>query len=223
MSDFICEESNNSPVWGSVDLAVWKLVPEKFGGGIPYIQNFKNAWVKNNKTTIILSAKENFIPAQLLAGVCWIEVGGDPNFIDRAAFEIRSFDWSGSEWMDKNMTITSSPQKTSFGAVSMQLRTAAETLGLDPKTMTGEQFRSLANCLQKDVFNIKLVARHLKQLIDHDTLQCSSNPVLSNEQIRIAGTRYNRGISLSLEDIKKNTSYGDFIVNRLPLFIDLLK
>lgn len=35
------------------------------------------------------------MPPELIAGVGWIEVAGDPNFIDRVAFEVRSFDWSG--------------------------------------------------------------------------------------------------------------------------------
>lgn len=42
------------------------------------------------------------LPAELLAGVCWIEVAGDPSFIDRVAFEVRAFDWSGPDWVDPN-------------------------------------------------------------------------------------------------------------------------
>lgn len=221
MVDFSCKESNNSPVWGAGNVLKWKTVPEKWGGGIPYIQKFKDEWVKNNKVTIDLSAKENLIPPGLLAGVCWIEVGGDPNFIDRVAFSVRSFDWSGPDWVDRNMTTTNVPQKTSFGPVSMQLRTAAQTMGLDQSKMTTGDYRRLASCLQQDIFNIKIVAQHLKQLVDHDANQC--NIVLSVDQIRIAGARYNRGIGLSLEAIRKNTSYGDFIVNHWSRFEELLK
>jgi hypothetical protein len=42
------------------------------------------------------------------------------------------------------------------------------------------------------------------------------------EQVRIVGARYNRGIGLPLDDIKKNTSYGDFIVKFWPRFTRLL-
>lgn len=222
MTDFSCNESNNSPTWGLVDLFAWKLLPERFGGGIGYIQRFKDAWVQHNKAQIKSAAAQYNMLPELLAGVCWIEVGGDPNFIDRVAFEVRSFDWSGPEWVDKNLTITKNPIKTSFGSVSIQLRTAAETLGLDPSAMSIIQQRNLATCLQKDTFNIQIVARHLRKLLDHDHLQ-KKPPHLDMDQVRIVGARYNRGIGLSLEDIKKNMSYGNFIVKFWPRFTNLLK
>jgi len=222
VTDFYCNESNNSPTWGLVDLFAWKLLPERFGGGIGYIQRFKDAWVQHNKAQIKVAAAQYNMPPELLAGVCWIEVGGDPNFIDRVAFEVRSFDWSGPEWVDKNLTITKNPLKTSFGSVSIQLRTAAETLGLDPSAMLTIQQRNLAACLQKDIFNIQIVAQHLRKLIDHDGLQ-KIPPLLDMDQVRIVGARYNRGIGLSLEDIKKNMSYGNFIVKIWPRFTNLLK
>jgi len=222
MTDFSCKESNNSPTWGLVDLFAWKLLPERFGGGIGYIQRFKDAWIQHNKAQIMAAAAQYKMPPELLAGVCWIEVGGDPNFIDRVAFEVRSFDWSGPEWVDKNLTITKNLTKTSFGSVSIQLRTAAETLGLDSSAMSTIQQRNLAACLQKDIFNIQIVAQHLRKLIDHDGLQ-KSPPLLDMDQVRIVGARYNRGIGLSLEDIKKNMSYGNFIVKFWPRFTNLLK
>jgi hypothetical protein len=88
--------------------------------------------------------------------------------------------------------------------------------------MSHAQLSNLADCLQKDVFNIALVARHLRMLIDHDGLQ-TKPPAMSMDQVRIAGARYNRGIGLTLEQIRKNTSYGDFIVKFWPRFSGLLK
>ncbi len=222
MTEISCAESNNSSTWGLVDLVAWKIVPRRFGGGIPYIQKFKDAWVRHNKDLIKRAATKQNIPPELLAGVCWIEVGGDPNFIDRVAFETRSFDWSGPDWVDRNLTITKNPVKTSFGSVSMQLGTAAHTLGIDPSTLSASQVRGLANCLEKDAFNINIVAKHLRQLIDHDNLQ-GNLPLLTMDEIRIVGARYNRGIGLSLENIKKNTRYGDFIVKFWPRFTNLLQ
>lgn len=222
MADFSCNESNNSPTWGMLDLFAWKLLPQRFGGGIGYIQKFKDAWVLRNKGFINAAATRYKMPPELVAGVCWIEVGGDPDFIDRVAFEVRSFDWSGPPWVDQNLTLTTPPAKTSFGSVSIQLRTAAQTLGLNPAGMSTQEMRELADCLQKDVFNIEVVARHLRQLIDHDGLQ-DSPPILTMEQVRIVGARYNRGIGLSLDEIKKNTSYGDFIVKFWPRFSSLLR
>lgn len=222
MAVLACEKTNQSPTWGIVDLFLWKLAPKRVGGGIAYIQRFKDAWIQYNKASIRVTAARHAFPPELLAGVCWIEVGGDPSFIDRVAFELRAFDWSGPSQVDKALTTLSHPAKTSFGAVSMQLRTAAQTFGLDPYGMSVSQLRALAECLQKDVFNVELAGKHLRQLIDYDGLQ-SDPPRLSMDEIKIVGARYNRGIGVSLEEIKKNTSYGDFIARLWPRFNQLLR
>lgn len=91
------DTSSDYPAWTVIDLVRWKLVPEKFGGGRPYIQRFKDGWVRHNRSHIRRIAALNQIPPELLAGVAWIEVGGDPQFIDDVAFKIRSFDWSGPQ------------------------------------------------------------------------------------------------------------------------------
>lgn len=117
------------------------------------------------------------------------------------------------------MAITRHPNKTSFGSVSIQIRTAGETMGIPASDMSVTQSRGLANCLQRDVFNIDVVAQHLRQLADHDKYTFP----LSMEQVRIIGARYNRGMGLSLEQIKQNTSYGNFIVNFWPRFSSLIE
>lgn len=118
-----------------------------------------------SKNKVILSDRLLFaikLPPELLAGVCWIEVGGDPNIIDRFAFEVRVIDWSGPAYIDRNFTITSPPAKTSFGFVSLQLRTAAKTMGLNADHVSTSELRSLSLCLKKDTYNINLAAMHLR-------------------------------------------------------------
>ena len=217
-------ENNDSPRWDLIDLARWKLVPEWAGGGKPYIQGFKDAWVVRNKERIIVAAGAQNIPVELLAGTTWIEVGGDPNFIDRMAFEVRSgvaanprlqstLNWAGLK------KFTAPAAKTSFGSISMQLRTAAETMGLDPSKMTHQQFSKLGSCLEVDFYNIDIVARHLRMLADYDKLQSP----LTKEDARIIGARYNRGIGLSMEKLKEDLSYGNFIVNNWERFHNLVR
>jgi len=219
MSAMRCGPSNNAPRWGLFDILAWKVIPTQIGGGRPYIQKFKDAWIRYHKQRIKSSALAHRLPPELLAGVCWIEVGGDPHFIDHAALEFRSFDWSGPSFVDAHLTISNHPTKTSFGSVSMQLRTASQTLGIDVRELSTEQLRSLSRCLENDVFNIEIAARHLRQLINHDKLAAP----ISMEAIRIVGARYNRGIGLSLAQIKKDTSYGNFIVEHWPRFAQLLR
>ena len=78
MAELVCTATNNSPTWGMIDLFMWKLVPPRFGGGRGYIQKFKDAWVQHNKHFIRIAADKYRLPVELLAGVCWIEVGGAP-------------------------------------------------------------------------------------------------------------------------------------------------
>lgn len=222
MGDPVCEATNGSPTWGVIDVLRWKAWPERLGGGRAYIQQWKDAWVRHNRTQIRAVALREGFPVEVLAGVCWIEAGGDPMLIDRVAFEVRSFDWSGPDWIDRHMTVTHTPGRTSFGAVSMQLRTAAQTLGMDPARTTQAQLRELAHCLEQDVFNIDVVGRHLRQLIDRDGLQ-TGRPGLSMDAVRVLGARYNRGSGLSLAQIRGNTSYGDFIVRNYSRFASLMR
>ena len=220
--ELVCTYDTQPPKWNLNDVFMWKMVPERLGGGIPYIQRFKNSWVQFHKDQIKREAAAKGFPAELLAGVCWIEVGGDPHIIDTVAFNVRAFDYSGPDWVDRNMTITNRPYRTSFGSVSMQLATAARTLGRDATTMSYTELRNLATCLEVDTFNISLVADHLVEIIQLDNLGTSAADI-SMDDVRIIGARYNRGLGLSLERIRQNTSYGNLIVTRWDLLTELLR
>jgi hypothetical protein len=222
MAQFSCPASNQSPTWSTIDVLKWKLVPEKLGGGKAFIRRFKDGWVKHNRAQIKQLAAAKRIPPELLAGTAWVEVGGDPTFIDRVALEVRAFDWSGPKWVDDHLTITREPSRTSFGPVSMQLRTAARVMGIDPQTLSADDLRNLGSCFEKDVFNLQLVATHLHDLILFDFPKANTS-ALTPEQIKIVGARYNRGTGLSLDQIKQNTSYGNFLVNNWSHFTALLQ
>ncbi|MDR1423114.1 MAG: hypothetical protein LBI92_00680 [Azoarcus sp.] len=208
------------PKWGVVDLLRWFPFRERIDSeflqlGMPYIQTFKNTWVVHNRHYILENAAKNQIRQELLAGVCWVEVGGDPNIADWGAFSARVFNQSlGSPLNGKNAwkigeLLTKPPENTSFGSVSMQVRTAADTVGRSFDDYS-DQLR-LAAILQVDVNNIEIVARHLRQLAEHDKF----SPPYTKEQARIMATRYNRGVGRPLEKLladKRSMSYGDFVV-----------
>ena len=59
---------------------------------------------------------------------------------------------------------------------------------------------------------------HLRQLANFDKLPDPLTP----DDIRIIGARYNRGITSTLESIKKDSRYGDFIVRNWVYFNKLL-
>lgn len=83
--------------------------------------------------------------------------------------------------------------------------------------MAVSELRSLSHCLERDVYNIALTAKHLRMLADHDHFVS-----IGLEEARVIGARYNRGVELSLDKIMQNTRYGDFIVKNWLRFTQLM-
>lgn len=214
------------PKFTVFDAVCWKLLPTKWGCGDEYLWSFKYSWIRHNKDNIKEAAASNHIPALLLAGVALVEVGGK-DFTDWPVFNIRSFDWSGPAWVDRHLTITKNPGYTSMGAVSIQLRRAAETMGLDSSRLTQQQLNTLAIALQSDRTNLFIVAKHLHQLVLIDNPQIINPMLLSDEQIRLAGTRYWYGPDAShkliVEKAAAAGSYGSNIVRNKSVIENLLK
>lgn len=204
--------------WGIIDLLKWKA-PPILGGDPNYLRNFKSTWVRFHGIEIVRYADVYHIPRLLLAGVTWIEVGGDPDWVDSIAHKVRTFDHLGDPYLEP-ITITKKPRLTSTGDVSIQIRRAAETLGMDSKKLTREQQQKLIDLLKNEVANLAIVAKHLWNLSKIDFL---NKPLDNDEAIRIIGARYNRGPDLSFEEIKRNTSYGDFIIRHKSMILDLIK
>ena len=62
MPDFCCSVSDNAARWSVVDLAAWKLVPERFGGGKVYIQRCKDSWVTHSRIHIRAASNAHKFP-----------------------------------------------------------------------------------------------------------------------------------------------------------------
>jgi len=150
MGDQFCDPSSPSyPKWSVFDALMWKLAPERFGGGRPRLEAFKDAWIVYNKMRIVSEAKGGSIPADMLGCVAYNEVGGDPPFVKRdVVLPTRQFDWSGPDWVSRHLTITKPPGYTSEGAVKIQLRIAARQMNLDGDRLTYEQQNALTQCLE---------------------------------------------------------------------------
>ena len=200
--------------WTLIDSAR-RLAAQKLGiGDKAILSKYKDAWTRAHRKEIKDTASFNAIPVVLLAGVCWIEVGGDPDIIDQLAYAVRSFDHLVDPFLEP-LTITKVPEQTSLGDVSIQLRRAAETLGPAWSNLSDADKTKIVQCLLNEPCNVGVVGRHLKDL---KRIDFPSGNGIESEIIRITGARYNRGPSLTLEQIRMNTSYGDFILgirNRL--------
>lgn len=188
------------PKWTAWDVVRWWVIPARLGGGEQHLLRYKDSWVVYNRERIIAAARNAKIPAYLLAGIAWNELGGKPDSMDSLAFPVRYFDWSGPNWVDRRLTITERPERTSVGSVSIQLRVAARTLGLDIAKMGFAEQNRFKAALERDAFNLNVVAQHLHAMIlydypDADTLN------LTDEQTMVVGSRYNRGTARKKEDI----------------------
>lgn len=221
------------PKWTMADAAIWQLGPERFGGGVPYLFKYKDGWVSHNKEHIKKIAAENSLPADLLAGVAWAEVGGMPDVVDSIAYPVRSFDWSGSDQTDK-AAVTKHPDLTSVGSVSIQLANVAKLMNIDLKKLSYSEKEELIKKMEIDASNLEIVAKYLVQLRKHDYPN-SNTSELTDEQIIVIASRYNRGTARQLSDyidsinapegepIREYSSYGRALIRHRDQVKILLK
>jgi len=201
-------DKNGSNVeWTTNDILKWKC-GKPCGGGNEFLFKKKSAFVKHYKNVINDAANEYNIPVFLLAGVAFSEYGGDPMWIDDIADEVRKIDRKGPDWVDENMTITKDPDLTSYGNISIQIRRAAETLDYEPQKLTVLQRNEIVYSLKDPIKNIYIAAKHLYDLKQIDFANKKTNE-LTEDDIKIIATRYNRGPDLSIQSINKNLSYGN--------------
>lgn len=202
--------------WTTADIVYWKTL-----GGNDFLFKKKANYVKKYNEVIKDAAKKYDIPEKLLAGVVFNEYGGDPLWIDDVAYTIRDFDWSGDEKADEK-TITKKPELTSFGNLSLQVRRVAEMYGYDPDNLTSDQAKEIINDLKDPVKSTYIAAAHLSDLKDIDYADVPPEDMDDN-MIRDVATRYNRGPDLSLDEIHKNTSYGNSIFKHEEEIMDALE
>ncbi|CNH81228.1 Uncharacterised protein [Yersinia pekkanenii] len=233
MNNQFCDINSTSsfPKWNGVDFSLWKLLPNngRFGTGEPRLWAYKAAYLQYNRDKIIRYSQKERIPVLLLAGVTIAEVAGVPERFKAygvlQAFQLMDFfKRSGNKRSNA----------TSVGSLAIQLRAAAETLGIDPDQLNSTQQLQLANCLLDDDFNISVVAKHLKELIIHDNPGIIDTLNITDEQIIIAASRYNRGIDRDKKDfissinaekgnpIRSYSSYGRVIIKRRDIIKKIL-
>ena len=198
--EFCAPDNANYPKWTSWDVIKWQVLSKKFGGGQAHLTAYKDAWVVYNQNRIVKIAKQEKIPPPLLASVAWAEVGGKPDGTKKPIFIERSLQRWLNEWGEMPGIYDKPAGSTSVGAVSIQMRNAARELGLSIEEMTFSDQVEMMDCLNTDVFNLTVVAKHLRGLVLHDYPDADTAN-LTDEQFIAAGARYNRGTARSLADI----------------------
>ena len=203
--------------WNTWDIVKWKF---PVLGDPNYIHDFKRQWVRGYRDVIKAAARQFDLPEILVGGVAYVEVGGDPLWIDDIAHKIREFDHAADPVLEP-LTITTEPEKTSFGNVSIQIRRAAEALGYKPEKLSDEQEKMIIDSLKDPRQNIFISAKHLADFKDID-FKGKSAGQMTLEDIMVTATRYNRGPELSIKKIKSNMSYGEFVIKKFAELYRLL-
>lgn len=191
------------PHWNGLDFFRWYALPTnwRFMTGKSYLWYYKTAWLIHHRTIIKQCAYEARVPELLLAGVAVAEVGGTPErFKGVGVLQFRQvieevLGKSSNEWSNA----------TSVGSVAIQIGVAARTIGIHPDKLTHFQQFRLSQCLLDNHFNIRVVAFHLRDLILYDNPD-SDTMYLADEQIILAGSRYNRGTMRNKKDIIQSIS-----------------
>ncbi|EPE2229002.1 hypothetical protein ACSG4H_000899 [Cronobacter turicensis] len=200
MNDLLlfCEvDEYGFPHWNGLDLFRWYAMPTNwhYMTGNAYLWLYKTSWLVYYRELIKKYAKEAEVPELLLAGVAVAEVGGTPE-VFKGIGVLQAKQVFDEITQEKNKY----SNQTSVGSIAIQLGVAAETLGIDPNELDHFQQFRLAQCLLNNEFNIRVVAFHLRDLILYDNPEANTS-VLTDEQIVVAGSRYNRGKQRNCNDI----------------------
>lgn len=142
----------------------------------------RREYIVANKEIIKAAAHDAGLPPEMVAGIAWQEVEGDPGWIDDAAYEGRKFLPGGED-----------PDRTSMGPLSIQVRRAAEVLGYDPHHLTDEQRNVVVGAIKDPAQNIFIASEYLAQLKAESSFADVPPEQMTRTQMRELAARYNGG------------------------------
>jgi hypothetical protein len=175
-----------------------------------YIHKYKAYYVHALRDPIKTAAGRFGLPAILVAGTVYNEVGGS-DLIKPYVNLIRDL-ISGSEAADR----------TSVGPTSLQPRRALASLGYDPEKVDPSIKRDVVESLvHNHAFAIFVCAKHLSDLRDRFFPGHGAED-LGEDDLVMLGSRYNFGPDVSDETVRRDLSYGRHIVGRQQVLTRLL-
>ena len=182
----------------------------KSAGHKEYIHKYKAYYVHAMRDTIKAAASRFNLPAVLVAGTVYNEVGG-ADLVKPYVYLLRDL-LSGAEAADR----------TSIGPTSLQPRRALEALGYDPAKVDPSFKRDVVHTLIHDrAFAIFVTAKHLSDLRDR-FFPAQGSDDLADDDLVMLGARYNQGPDAPDETVRKDLSYGQRIVGRQQVLAKLL-
>jgi hypothetical protein len=177
----------------------------------------RKEWISANKAIIEAAAKNAGLPADMVAGIAWNEIGGQPGVLDDITDTVREqadAPWGLSPVSPENLPwrLAGSPDETSFGPIAIQVRRGAEVLGYDPANLTEQQRAVVEESLQDPGQNIFIASEYLAQLKAESEFADVPAEEMTSAQYQELAARYNGGPNW---DGSKAQGYGDRLVDNL--------
>ncbi|MFC7920644.1 lysozyme family protein [Streptomyces cinereoruber] len=161
----------------------------------------RRSYISANKELIKAAAEDSGLPPEMVAGIAWQEVQGDPGLLDDLAYEGRKI-IPGSE----------DPDRTSMGPMAIQVRRAAEVLGYDPHNLTDLQRSTVVNAIKDPGTNIFIASEYLAQLKAESSFADVPPEQMTRAQMQELAARYNGGPYYETDAAQ---AYGRGFGNRL--------
>lgn len=126
----------------------------------------REKWINEHKEFIHAAAAETALPADMIAGIAWREIGGQPPVSDVAVEAVRSIaeHWGPVPPEDLPGRLGGDPDETSYGPLAVQIRRGAEALGYDPENLSDQQRDEIRSALKDPAQNVFVAAKHLANL-----------------------------------------------------------
>ncbi|MFD7977580.1 hypothetical protein [Streptomyces sp. NPDC059071] len=165
-------------------------------------------WIEANRGYLLDAAASTGIPPDVLAGIAWQEVEGDPKIVDDIADTYRQNQERFTPWVRwaaEKLGMGGEADATSMGPIAIQIRRSAEVLGYDPQNLTETQRAEIERATQNPGTNIYIAAEYLAQLKAESEFALVPPEQMTPEQYRELAARYNGGPNWRSEEAQ---AYG---------------
>ncbi|MGW7517815.1 hypothetical protein ACWGJ2_19730 [Streptomyces sp. NPDC054796] len=156
----------------------------------------RREWIQANRDHIRYAAEYSELPPDVIAGIAWQEVGGDPGVADDVAQQYRQHQhevWPEFQAVAEKMGMGGEEDETSMGPIAVQLRRSAEVLGYDPENMSRDQWNEVEKATQDPTTNIYIASEYLAQCKAESSFADVPSHEMTDEQYQELAARYNGG------------------------------
>ncbi len=142
----------------------------------------RREYIDVNSELIKAAARDSGLPPEMIAGIAWREVEGDPAVVDDVADEVRQL-----------IPGTKEADQTSMGPLAIQIRRGAEVLGYDPHNLTDAQRDQVEQSIKDPAQNVFLASEYLARLKAESGFADVPADEMTREQMQELAARYNGG------------------------------